>query len=71
MLFPQFDEIHVVSDLHMGGLQGAQILRDTKRLALFIRWVADRRPNDKVALILNGDVIDTLAEESGDFRNGR
>lgn len=67
MLFPQFDEIHVVSDLHMGGLQGFQILRETKRLALFIRWVANRRPNDKVALILNGDVIDTLAEESGGY----
>jgi UDP-2,3-diacylglucosamine pyrophosphatase LpxH len=67
MLLPQFDEIHVVSDLHMGGLQGAQILRDTQRLALFIRFLADRRPDDKVALILNGDVIDTLAEESGGY----
>jgi UDP-2,3-diacylglucosamine pyrophosphatase LpxH len=60
--FPQYDEIHVVSDLHMGGSEGFQIFRETKRLANYIRWVAGQRPGGHVALILNGDVIDTLAE---------
>ncbi|MGH7852104.1 MAG: metallophosphoesterase [Candidatus Binatia bacterium] len=60
--FPQYDEIHVVSDLHMGGSEGFQIFRETKRLANYIRWVAGQRPGGRVALILNGDVIDTLAE---------
>src|SRR5687768_17939596 len=60
--FPQYDEIHVVSDLHMGGCEDFQIFRETRRLANYIRWVAGQRPGGRVALILNGDVIDTLAE---------
>lgn len=60
---PIFEEIHVISDIHMGGKQGFQILRETGRLANFIRWVAAQRPDERVALILNGDVIDTLAED--------
>jgi UDP-2,3-diacylglucosamine pyrophosphatase LpxH len=59
----QYDEIHIVSDLHMGGKAGFQILRETARLAAFIGWVAKQHPAGRVALILNGDVIDTLAEE--------
>jgi UDP-2,3-diacylglucosamine pyrophosphatase LpxH len=60
---PQYDELHVVSDLHMGGKPGFQILREGKRLAGFIRWVGEQRPGGKVALVLNGDVIDSLAED--------
>ncbi len=60
---PVFEEIHVISDIHMGGKPGFQILRETGRLANFIRWVAAQRPHDRVALVLNGDVIDTLAED--------
>jgi len=67
MTLPQFDEIHIVSDLHMGGVDGFQILRETGRLAGFIRWVAKQRPDGRIALVLNGDVIDTLAEESGGY----
>ena len=37
---PEFAEIHVISDIHMGGKLGFQILRETQRLANFIRWVA-------------------------------
>ena len=61
--FPAYDEIHVISDLHMGGQTGFQILRETDRLARFIDWVGVQRPGQRVALILNGDVIDTLAED--------
>lgn len=64
---PSFDEIHVVSDIHMGGKPGFQILREAPRLAKFIRWVASRRPAEQVALLLNGDVIDTLAEDIGGY----
>lgn len=67
MTLPQFDEIHIVSDLHMGGQQGSQILRNTRRLAAFIRWVKGQRPDERVALVLNGDIIDTLAEESREY----
>ncbi|MDQ3582756.1 MAG: hypothetical protein M3495_14620 [Pseudomonadota bacterium] len=37
---PTFDEVHVISDIHMGGKPGFQILRETSRLANFVRWVA-------------------------------
>lgn len=67
MPLPQFDAVHVISDLHMGGESGFQILRETGRLAGFIRWVAAQKPEGRVALVLNGDVIDTLAEETGGY----
>jgi UDP-2,3-diacylglucosamine pyrophosphatase LpxH len=61
--FPAYDEVHVISDIHMGGKPGFQILRETGRLAHYIRWVAAQRPQGSVALVLNGDVFDTLAED--------
>ncbi|WP_136806174.1 metallophosphoesterase [Desulfosediminicola flagellatus] len=67
MMLPEFDEIHVVSDLHMGGEGSFQILRETERLAAFISWVKEQRPSERVALILNGDIIDTLAEKGEDY----
>src|SRR5262245_12183248 len=61
---PQFDELHVVSDLHLGGARrDFQIFCQGPRLAGFIRRLAARRPDAQVALLLNGDVIDTLAED--------
>lgn len=62
--FPEYDEIHIISDIHMGGNKvDFQILRETERLANYIDWVGQQRPGGRVALILNGDVIDTLAED--------
>lgn len=61
--FPEHDEVHVISDIHMGGKPGFQILRETRRLANFIGWVGKQKPAGRVALILNGDVFDTLAED--------
>lgn len=60
---PVFEELHVISDIHMGGKPGFQILRETQRLANFINRVAAQQPGVRVALVLNGDVIDTLAED--------
>ena len=67
MGLPQYDELHVVSDLHMGGRPGFQILREGKRLAGFIDWVGQQRPTGRVALVLNGDIIDSLAEDIGGY----
>jgi UDP-2,3-diacylglucosamine pyrophosphatase LpxH len=62
--FPTYDEIHVISDIHMGGNRpNFQILKETKRLAGYIGWVGKQCPAGHVALALNGDVFDTLAEE--------
>ena len=61
--FPKYDELYVISDLHMGGGKpDFQILRETRRLAGFIRWVAEQQPGGQVALVLNGDVIDIPAD---------
>jgi UDP-2,3-diacylglucosamine pyrophosphatase LpxH len=63
---PSYDELWVVSDLHMGGSKtGAndfQIFHRGPRLAALIRHVGSQRPGDQVALVLNGDIIDSLAE---------
>jgi UDP-2,3-diacylglucosamine pyrophosphatase LpxH len=59
---PAFDELYVISDLHMGGEPGFQILKQTGRLARFVRHLADLPAARRVALVLNGDIIDTLAE---------
>ena len=61
--FAEYEEIHVISDIHMGGKPGFQILRETQRLADFIHCVSVQRPTERVALVLNGDVFDTLAED--------
>ena len=67
-LLPHYDELWIVSDLHMGGertgVRNFQIFRRGERLANFIRYVTDQRPGDDVALLLNGDIIDSLAEDT-------
>jgi len=50
---PAFEEVHVISDIHMGGKPGFQILRETNRLANFIRWVAKQRPDGRVQFSIN------------------
>ena len=62
---PTFDEIYVISDIHMGGAPGFQILRQVDRLGRFITHLASVRSEERVALVLNGDVIDSLAEDIG------
>jgi predicted phosphodiesterase len=64
---PRYDELYVVSDIHMGGRPGFQILRESGRLAGYIRWVGQQRPDGRVGLVLNGDIIDSLAEEVGGY----
>lgn len=89
---PQYDELYVVSDLHIGGDEGFQIFQSGARLAGFIasltgpeaeRAIIEATPdapwdspdggagvdyasppdeNAKVGLVLNGDVVDFLAE---------
>lgn len=60
MALPEYDELFSISDLHMGGEPGRQIFREGERLAAFARTLAARQ--GKVALVLAGDVFDTLPE---------
>ena len=64
MNLPNIDAIHLVSDIHMGGEGKFQIFKETQRLVEYIKWVGSTQTDgQKIALILNGDVIDTLAED--------
>ena len=62
----QYDDLYVISDLHMGGKPGFQIMNRGRRLANFIQQIAVRPSPEsarRVGLVINGDVIDTLAED--------
>jgi UDP-2,3-diacylglucosamine pyrophosphatase LpxH len=57
----EFDEVHVISDLHLGGRPGFQIFGSTAELA----WLIDdlrQRPAGRIALVINGDFVDFLAQ---------
>lgn len=56
------DRLYVISDLHLGGEPGFQIFGSADELAWLIRHLADQEPDAEVALVINGDFIDFLAE---------
>ena len=64
---PQFAELYVISDIHMGGRKDGdrnfQIFNRGPRLAELIRSIQGQRQNEDIALVLNGDIIDSLAED--------
>lgn len=63
-----FDKLYVVSDLHLGGSQGNQIFRQGPLLAGLIDLVGGL-VDDQVALVLNGDIFDFLAEKDATYLN--
>ena len=68
MTFPPiYSELYVVSDIHLGGRRDAQdnfqIFNRGERLGNLIRYIAEQRLDENVALVLNGDIIDSLAED--------
>jgi len=58
----RFDDLYVISDLHLGGPPDFQIFKQGRRLGSLLRRLARERPEREVALLLNGDLIDSLAE---------
>lgn len=61
----QFDEVYVISDLHMGGETTArQIFDQGPLLGAWIASLTTKKNADKnIALVINGDMVDFLAEE--------
>ena len=60
---PQFDELYVISDLHLGGGSGFQIFNSANELVRLINHLRSTLPSTKkIALLINGDFIDFLAE---------
>lgn len=60
---PTYDEIYVISDIHLGGQGDFQIFKDSQRLAWFINHIAHLPAERKIALVLNGDIVDFLADQ--------
>ncbi len=64
MYLPTFDELWVVSDIHMGGdHRDFQIFNRGDRLAKLVDHITALPDDVDAALVLNGDIIDSLAEE--------
>jgi UDP-2,3-diacylglucosamine pyrophosphatase LpxH len=59
---PQFDELYIISDLHLGGPSGFQIFNSGAELARLIVHLRTQSPEKRVALLINGDFVDFLAE---------
>jgi hypothetical protein len=57
----QLDQLHAVSDLHLGGATGRQIFNQGPLLAATIDKLRVRAPDARVGLVLNGDIVDFLA----------
>jgi UDP-2,3-diacylglucosamine pyrophosphatase LpxH len=67
---PKYDELYVISDIHMGGTKNSeqdfQIFNRGTRLANLINLLASHHEDDEDperCLVLNGDIIDSLAED--------
>jgi UDP-2,3-diacylglucosamine pyrophosphatase LpxH len=59
----RFDHVYLISDIHLGGASGAQIFGSGRALA----WLAGTQlrtqdPQRPLALVINGDFVDFLAE---------
>lgn len=60
---PAFDELYVISDLHLGGQPNFQIFDASKELESLIQHLKGSiAPTKKIALVINGDFVDFLAE---------
>jgi UDP-2,3-diacylglucosamine pyrophosphatase LpxH len=61
-----FDQISVVSDLHLGGAFGFQVFGQTDLLASYIDHLR-QAGSGECALVLNGDTVDFLAEPGAKY----
>lgn len=59
----QFDQVYIISDLHFGGRPGFQIFGSQTEMQWFLKQLTALPARQRVALVINGDFIDFLAEE--------
>lgn len=57
-----YDQLHVVSDLHFGGQKGRQIFNQATALSAVIDHLGALDRGLRVGLLLNGDIVDFLAD---------
>ena len=65
----KYDDLYVVSDLHLGGRVGCEVFDSSEQLTALIRWLCDRPSQRPVALVLNGDIVDFLAFPGAGYFN--
>lgn len=58
-----FEELYVVSDLHIGGAPGFQIFDSGAELVRLVDHLRTFGPDRSVGLVVNGDFVDFLADE--------
>jgi UDP-2,3-diacylglucosamine pyrophosphatase LpxH len=58
---PAFEQVYVISDLHMGGERGHQIFGQQELLSAFVNHLRTSAEGECV-LVINGDMVDFLAE---------
>jgi UDP-2,3-diacylglucosamine pyrophosphatase LpxH len=63
----KLDQLHVVSDLHLGGIPNHQIFNQGKALAALVDHLATAAPEQRVGLALNGDIVDFLAARDAKY----
>ncbi len=63
----EFDEIYVISDPHIGGPGWKQIFNQGELLAAFIRSRAAGDKRSRVALVINGDSVDFIADQKAKY----
>jgi len=61
------DQLHVISDLHLGGERGRQIFNQGKSLQALIERLSDLAPEQQLGLVLNGDIVDFLASKDATY----
>jgi UDP-2,3-diacylglucosamine pyrophosphatase LpxH len=64
---PQYSDLYVISDLHMGGSPGQQIFDQGALLEQVIDSLAAQPAKDGLALVINGDMVDFLAEPGAKY----
>lgn len=63
----QFDALHVVSDLHLGGFEDRKIFGTTAELVRLIDYVTSQAARQRVAFVINGDFVDFLAAKDARY----
>ena len=69
-ILPRFDELYVVSDIHMGGPPNFQILKHGSRLGTLFQHLSTVRTGERVGLVLNASSLTPLPGHRGFRRHG-
>ncbi len=66
----EFDELHIISDLHLGGEPGFQIFNCADELVALVDQLKGRAAKKQIGLVINGDIVDFLAESPAKYFDG-